>query len=176
MRYIYSYINKVTGERYIGQTCDIVRRSYEHKASYGGCRRFHEAIKQYGYDNFDFEILFEGDDELIDFNEKEKYFISLYNTTQDGFGYNSPHNAARHNFNKEVRENISRSLTGRKLSDDTKKKISDTRMRKKVSVDGVIFNSIKDAAACYGFDKRCLAYCLKHNKHRKYKGHEIEYV
>lgn len=176
MRYIYSYTNRFTGERYIGQTCNIVRRSYEHKARYGGCRRFHEAIKKYGYENFDFEILFEGDEKLIDFNEKEKYFITLYNTTQDGVGYNSPYNAAKCTYNEEVRNNISESLKGRKFSDETKKKIKETRITKRISVDELIFNSINEAAQYYNFNKRCLAYCLKHNKSGIYKGHKIKYV
>ena len=61
--YIYSYINKINGHRYIGKTNNIERRQREHKSqAYNPNSQYYTAlwpskIRQYGYENFDFEIL-----------------------------------------------------------------------------------------------------------------------
>lgn len=57
--YIYRYRNKINGKVYIGQTIDIERRKIEHiKSSENGTGfAFHRALRKYGYDSFEFDIL-----------------------------------------------------------------------------------------------------------------------
>ena len=66
-RYIYRYRNKLNGKVYIGQTTDIERRKSEHlkDAERGTGFVFHRALRKYGIDCFDFDVLHvvEGDDE-----------------------------------------------------------------------------------------------------------------
>lgn len=87
---IYKITNSQTGECYIGQAVDIYKRWNQHcKAGLGidtpPGNKLYKAIQEYGLQNFTFEILLECNrDEL---NEKEKYFISLYQA--DTYGYNS---------------------------------------------------------------------------------------
>lgn len=75
--YIYSYINKINGHRYIGKTNNIERRKREHKSqAYNPDSKYYNAlwpskIRQYGYDNFDFEILEITDDQH--WIEREQY-------------------------------------------------------------------------------------------------------
>lgn len=75
--YIYSYINKINGHRYIGKTNNIERRKREHKSqAYNPGSKYYNAlwpskIRQYGYDNFDFEILEITDDQH--WIEREQY-------------------------------------------------------------------------------------------------------
>lgn len=57
--YIYRYRNKINGKVYIGQTIDVERRKKEHLQC---CENntgftFHRALRKYGYDNFEFDIL-----------------------------------------------------------------------------------------------------------------------
>ena len=86
---IYKITNTETNECYIGQAVDIYKRWNEHcKAGLGidtpPGNKLYKAIQEYGLQNFTFEILLECNrDEL---NEKEKYFISLYQA--DTYGYN----------------------------------------------------------------------------------------
>lgn len=86
---IYKITNSQTGECYIGQAVDIYKRWNQHcKAGLGidtpPGNKLYKAIQEYGLQNFTFEILLECNrDEL---NEKEKYFISLYQA--DTYGYN----------------------------------------------------------------------------------------
>ena len=91
--YIYSFINKKNGHRYIGKTNDVDRRKREHKSLAFNTKIigtnhdciWYKKIREYGWDNFDFEIL-EVTDELH-WIEREKYWIKYYNTFQ-GPGYN----------------------------------------------------------------------------------------
>lgn len=91
--YIYSFINKINGHRYIGKTNDIERRKREHysiayNSNIIGTTKdctWYKKIRQYGWENFDFEVL-----EVANINnwaEREKYWINYYNTYR-GVGYN----------------------------------------------------------------------------------------
>ena len=57
--YIYRYRNKVNSKVYIGQTINLDRRKREHinDANRGSTLAFHSAIRKYGIDNFEFEVL-----------------------------------------------------------------------------------------------------------------------
>ena len=87
---IYKITNSQTNQCYIGQAVDIYKRWNQHcKAGLGidtpPGNKLYKAMQEYGLQNFTFEILLECNrDEL---NEKEKYFISLYQA--DTYGYNS---------------------------------------------------------------------------------------
>lgn len=87
---IYKITNLITDECYIGQSNDIYRRWSDHCKCGLGIdtpvgNKLYKAIQEYGLENFTFELLIEcSQDEL---NEKEKYFIELYQA--DTFGYNS---------------------------------------------------------------------------------------
>lgn len=88
---IYKITNQQTGECYIGQARDCKKRWYEH------CRcgigidtpqgsQLYNAMLEYGLDAFSFELLLECDSSQL--NEKEKYFIELYNSNIVGYNIN----------------------------------------------------------------------------------------
>jgi len=90
--YIYSYKNKITGNRYIGKTNNIERRKREHlsnafnpKSSYYNSM-WMKKVREYGIENFNFEVLEECEEDKSD--EREIYWISHYNSFL-GSGYNS---------------------------------------------------------------------------------------
>ena len=64
MLYIYKFTNKINGKIYIGQTNDIEQRKRGHKStafnekSHDYHCAFHNAIRKYGLDNFDFEAAY----------------------------------------------------------------------------------------------------------------------
>ena len=87
---IYKITNLVTDECYIGQSVDVYKRWNDHcKCGLGidtpPGNKLYKAIQEYGLDNFTFELLTECNQNEL--NEKEKYFIELYQA--DTFGYNS---------------------------------------------------------------------------------------
>lgn len=86
---IYKITNTETNECYIGQSTDIYKRWNQHcKAGLGidtpAGNKLYKAIQQYGLENFTFQLLLECERSQLD--EKEKYFIELYQSKQ--FGYN----------------------------------------------------------------------------------------
>ena len=70
---------------YIGQTCDISHRW--RASSYVGNSFFYNAIQKYGWENITHEIL-ENNLTLDEANEREKYYIALYQATNSKYGYN----------------------------------------------------------------------------------------
>lgn len=80
---IYKITKKENGKSYIGQSNDIERRFSEHKTKID--IPIEIAIKKYGADAFNFEVIEECPLDKLD--EREKYWIAFYNTYK-GFGYN----------------------------------------------------------------------------------------
>jgi hypothetical protein len=86
---IYKITNQITDECYIGQAVDVYKRWCEHcKCGLGidtpPGNKLYKAMQEYGLDNFTFELIEECDQSEL--NEKEKYFIDLYQANT--FGYN----------------------------------------------------------------------------------------
>lgn len=54
---VYCLQNKINGKKYIGQTFDIENRWKDKEESYKGCRALYEALCEYGWDNFEHEII-----------------------------------------------------------------------------------------------------------------------
>lgn len=96
MTYIYKFTNKINGHCYIGQTNNLQKRYNGHKSeafnekASGYWLPFHCAIRKYGIENFNYEILEEiADGESQKFiDEREKYFIAYYHSLKDEDGYN----------------------------------------------------------------------------------------
>ena len=86
---IYKITNLKTDQCYIGQSLDVYKRWSDHcKAGLGidtpVGNKLYKAIQNYGLENFTFQLLCECPKEQL--NEKEKYFIELYQS--DTYGYN----------------------------------------------------------------------------------------
>lgn len=87
---IYKITNLQTNQAYIGQSVDVYKRFCQHcKAGLGidtpVGNKLYKAIQEYGLQNFTFELICECSKQEL--NEKEQYFIELYQA--DLFGYNS---------------------------------------------------------------------------------------
>ena len=91
---IYKYQNKITQHIYIGQSIDIETRQKNHLYSAYNEKakdydsQFHQAIRKYGIENFDFQVIAEVSQdeysrELL--NSLEKTFIKLYDSYHSGY-------------------------------------------------------------------------------------------
>lgn len=83
---IYCYTNNINNKKYIGQSKNVSRRC--HPSNYKGCDKFYNAIQKYGWENFTRTILSENLT-LSEANELEQYYISLYNSIEDGYNLKS---------------------------------------------------------------------------------------
>lgn len=88
---IYKITNKINNHSYIGLSTHIEDRWNYHKNPYNWKREsnktLYKAIIKYGIDNFQFEVLEECSPEQLD--EKEKYYIELYDTYYNGYNITS---------------------------------------------------------------------------------------
>lgn len=105
---IYMHTNKVNGKVYIGQTCQPLEdRWRKDGAGYVGSTKFYNAIKKYGWDNFEHVILF-SDLTQEQANRLEEKLIEEYNATDDACGYNIQKGGGNHQIPQETRDKISR--------------------------------------------------------------------
>ena len=83
---VYMHKNKLNGKVYIGVTNDVKRRW-----RFGGCEykpsKFWDAIQDFGWENFEHIILEAGLTEK-EGEEREKHYISLYDSRNPDKGYN----------------------------------------------------------------------------------------
>lgn len=92
-KYIYIYINKINGHKYIGQTNNLQKRFNGHKSdsyntnSHSYNYPLHNAIRKYGIENFEFKVL-ESNLTQEEANEKEKYWIQKEKSHISQGGYN----------------------------------------------------------------------------------------
>ena len=130
---IYKYTNKLNGKVYIGQTVDEQRRINNHKKASNNSL-FHRAIRKYGFENFDYEVLERVDKSLL--NEREIYWIQYYDSTNKDIGYNltsGGEGTSGYTYTDEQLKRRSeqskgnKSFSGRHHTEETRKKMSDAQ-------------------------------------------------
>lgn len=72
------YTHKISKQKYIGQSINITKRRWEHQHAPSPYSKFDQALKKDGEEAFDFTILEQCSPDQLD--EKERYWISYYNT------------------------------------------------------------------------------------------------
>lgn len=141
---IYKYTSP-SNKVYIGQTLNEYYRKAMWKNTshpYAG-PYINNARAKYGYENFKYEVLasIDSDDEVFlrkEVDRLEEYFIELYDSTNPKKGYNITPGGLGHKGNKDAvispqcREACIRANTGRKQSEETKRKrfLSNPRHKK----------------------------------------------
>lgn len=126
---IYEAVNLANGKRYIGKTQDFEFRKYQHQqnALNGIDKIFYRAIRKYGFDTFQWNILsthrvearaLEAEVNCIKKCRVEG--ITLYNMTEGGEG------TSGRKYSKATRAKISAALKGRKWDADVVAKRSET--------------------------------------------------
>lgn len=135
---VYKHKNKVNGKVYIGITSrDLKIRSGKNGNRYNKSPHFWKAIQKYGWDNFEHIILVDNltKEEAC---ELEKKYISKYKSNDKNFGYNCSLGGESGNYgvkaSPELKEKFSKMKKGDKhynygkhLSDEQKRKISETK-------------------------------------------------
>lgn len=140
---VYAHINKINGKIYVGQTMygdNPSKRWGTNGAHYQSQPCFYRAIQKWGWDNFEHEIIANNltSEEADKF---EKLLIEKLNTTDRNFGYNITTGGKSYTMSDETKKKISESHKGKIISDETKIKISisakkawdNDEMRKKAS-------------------------------------------
>lgn len=149
--YVYCHTNKINNKRYVGITKNKPEKRYCNGRGYTHNSYFHNAICKYGWEEFTHEILF-SNLTLQEAEEKEREIIAKWNLTDRKYGYNIESGGnAKKVVSQETKDKLSeitkKQMTtkarlhlsecakkqfatkghpclGKKLTEDTKKKIS----------------------------------------------------
>lgn len=137
---VYSHTNKTNGKIYVGLTSMRPEDRWRNGKGYQEGTHFRNAIDKYGWDNFEHKIIKDNlaKDEAAYW---EIYYISFYNSSDRRYGYNMSsggENGGGHPQTEETRKKIGQNgchtgMLGKKHSEETKKKMSQSRMGRKFS-------------------------------------------
>jgi group I intron endonuclease len=155
--FLYVVTNLVNGKRYVGIAKDYIRRWREHRSGHGSKLVYH-AIKKYGIENLDFQVICKGTEEYV--KEMEVRAIRMLNTMAHS-GYNlteGGEGSTGWKASDETRRRMCDShtgTTGYKFSDDAKQKMREARLKYKrgkhpratrIVVDDIQYECLRDAA------------------------------
>jgi len=127
---IYKITNIHNNKIYIGKTKEFYGNKYfgiegrfkNHLtcafslSKYNDCPKFYNAIRKYGKDKFKIELLETSTEDNID--NREIYYIHLYNSTNDNIGYNISLGGGGRtvvNVDENIREKISKAQSKNSL-------------------------------------------------------------
>lgn len=130
------HINKLNNKCYIGITCNSTARRWQNGSGYMHKEngRYHQpkfanAINKYGWENFEHIILEDGlsKDEAC---EKEKYYISYFNTIENGYNCYDGGDVGRLGkpHSEETKRLLSNMLKGRRHTKEAKRKITEAQL------------------------------------------------
>lgn len=107
---VYIHTNRINEKRYVGITCQKPEERWRHGEGYKNCPVFYRAIKKYGWDSFDHEIV-AGNLAREEAENMERALIESLKSNCKESGYN-----------------ISEGGNAPRLTEETKKKISETHL------------------------------------------------
>lgn len=151
--YIYKYKNLINGKVYIGQTNNITSRvsSHRNKSKYI-VTKFYNAVRKYGWDNFEFSIIKIVEESsntaltaLLD--QLEEFYIGQYDSYKNGYnstlgghskrGYHLSEEFSKkckaRIISKETREKLSNIAKNREFTRETREKLRNSALNRNFS-------------------------------------------
>lgn len=134
--YIYKYENKINHKVYIGQTVDPAARHYSHISKSRTVKsKFYNAVRKYGWENFDYSIIAHADAEDIKelsslLDSLEIQYIEQYNSYKHGYNSTIGGRSCR---GKEMPDSFIEYCKHRTYSEETRKKMSQSAHNRIVS-------------------------------------------
>lgn len=157
---VYVHINKINRKVYIGITCQEVNRRWRNGNGYRGNEYFYRAIKKYGWENFDHNVLFDG----LTKDEAEKIEVDLikqYKATDKNHGYNIENGGntnGKHSV--ETLEKMSNSQLGEKNHMFGKTGDKNTLSKKVICLNNYeVYGSAREAERIFGLSKHVADVC-----------------
>lgn len=157
MYVVYMHVNKINHKKYIGITKTTPEKRWgKNGYNYRRNTLFYRAIKKYGWDNFEHQILYTHltKDEAC---EKERLLIKEYKTTNSKYGYNiNLGGDGVDSMSITTRKKISESNKGRKAwnkgktniySEETKRKMGNATSKIVICIEtNMAYPSIREAS------------------------------
>lgn len=108
---VYIHTNKINGKKYVGITSKTCEERWRDGRGYKRCTLFNKAIKKYGWDGFDHEIVASNLTQS-EAEDMEKSLIAQFQTTNPEFGYNLSEGGHAPLLSEETKQKISEALRG----------------------------------------------------------------
>lgn len=165
--------NKVNGKVYVGITSTDVKKRWLNGRGYYKNKHFNDAIKKYGWDNFEHIIIYENIPRDMAC-EIEKELITKHKSNNKRYGYNITSGGEHFIHSEESKRLMSEHRKGHGLhvfSDEHKRKIKEhhaggTPKKKVICIETkVIYESINDAARKNGVSKKLISNCCRKVPH-----------
>jgi len=122
---IYKILNLLNGKTYIGKSSNINKRWSKHRKLLREDKHtnthLQNAYNKYGIDNLKLEVIELCSEEIL--NEREIYWINLFKSTNNKFGYNKVGGGNGGRLNPESIAKMTASMRGKKQTQDNKDKI-----------------------------------------------------
>lgn len=145
---VYVHTNKLNGKKYVGITSRDVNVRWKDGKGYKENTHLDSAIKKYGWDNFDHDVIYDNLSEY-EAKSKEAELILLWGTNDRRIGYNMTLGGEgtsgcypskrtreilsnlrkRENLSEETLRRRSEGLRGRKFSEEHKRKIGESNSK-----------------------------------------------
>lgn len=200
---VYVHVNKTNNKRYFGLTSMNPKDRWKNGKGYQRSPHFRSAIEKYGWDNFE-HIILKDNLSKEEASFWERYYISLYNTTDSRYGYNISRGGERggHLQTDETKRKIGENgfhygFLGKKHTEETKQKMSRSRMGHSVSDDArnklrksalknkgrlfycvelcCVFETLSAASEATGCPKSAIVMCCQ-GKQKQSKGFHWDYA
>ena len=120
---VYMHVNKTNGKRYIGITSQVPSYRWKNGAGYKKQKRFYSAILSYGWDGFEHYVLQTGLTKA-EAEKAEEDLIRKYRSNDLSLGYNIENGGVTNKLSEEQKAHLRDINTGRKHSEETKRKMS----------------------------------------------------
>ena len=162
---VYMYENNINHKKYIGQTCvSLSYRAGINGKRYKNSRHFYNAIEKYGWENFTASIL---EDKLTKEQAviREQYYINLYKTKDENYGYNIRDAGSKGALSLETRKKLSEAQSGEKHHNYNKGK----RIRC-VNTGEIFANANRAVEWCVGGDRNHIRQVANHSTRLKTNG------
>lgn len=184
---VYMHENKINGKKYIGMTkhTENPNRRWINGQGYFRNKHFSDAIKRYGWENFNHVILANGlsKSDACDF---ERMAIQSYRTQDKRFGYNITDGGEFFHHTEESKALMSANRKGKGLkhfSEEHRRKISEhhgggAEKKKVLCVEnGKVYESINDTSRDTGINKKGISGCCRQIPHyNKAGGYHWQFV
>lgn len=130
MKYIlYMHKLKKDNRMYIGITTQKVQKRWQKGYGYTGSSRFYNAIQKYGWDNFEHIILLENLSKE-EAEQKEIKLIAKYKTNIEKYGFNINEGGFSPKMTEEQKKKISNTEKGKKINKEAIEKMKKTKIER----------------------------------------------
>lgn len=168
---IYKIENKINNKCYIGQSVNIHKRWTKHKNTFNNPKYkqynypLYRAMRKYGIDNFDFEIIECCSKE--DLSKRESFWMKYYHSCDNHFGYNQTIDTQQHTHYTKLDDNRLQNIFYLLL-------FSKMPLKEIARINNVSIITIKDINQGHSWQRPTYTYPLRKTKNFALKNYCID--